>query len=254
MKTRVIRVFMPLVLTAAAAGSGLPPLNSQLGDFEYDSNPTFTGFSPGTATVSMFLPFLLLYGSPVGSMPAKLELIDLASADVCYSLTCPATTPLYPQPNFTLTIGQLVFGPNNIVAGTGISSAAVNLAFTGDITYIPPTTTEFVNAAGTPTLFTGLDPGGASSYTYFRNADGTYSQVLHVLQNTQSDAFVEGVLLDPPGTLTLDVLGFTDTDPNAFVTPPIPEPRGWELAALSVGLLGGVAFARRRVPTSEPRP
>jgi hypothetical protein len=101
-----------------------------------------------------------------------------------------------------------------------------------------------VNAAGTPTLFTGLDPGGASSYVYFRNADGTYSQVLHVLQDTQSDASIEGVLLDPPGTLTLDVLGFTDTDPNAFVTPPIPEPRGWELAALSLGLLGGVAFIR----------
>lgn len=249
MKMYAIRAFLPLVLTAVAAGSGLPPLTSQLGGFEYTSTPTFTGYSPVSATVSLFSGFILLYGSPTGSMPAKLELFDLLNAGpICYSLTCPATTPLYPQPNFTLSIGQLGFGPNDIVAGTGISSASVNLAFTGDLTYatLPPPPPQVVNAAGTPTLFTGLDPGGASSFVYFRNADGTVSQVLHVLKNTQSDALIDGVLLDPPGTLTLDVLGFTDTDPNAFVTPPLPEPRGAELAALSLGLLAGLAVVRRR--------
>jgi hypothetical protein len=208
-------------------------------DFEYTTSPTFTSYSPAGASVTLFNSFLLLYGSPIGSSPAKLELIDVASADVCYSSSCPSTTPLYPSPNYVLNVGQLVFSPNAIVPGTGVSSLAMNLTLNGDIAFAPPPTIEIVTAAGTPVLFTGLDPGGASSYAYFQNADGTFSNTHHVLQNTTSTAFLTGVILDPPGALTLDILGFTSSDPNSFITAPVPEPgsAGLVLVTIIVAML-----------------
>jgi hypothetical protein len=73
-------------------------------------------------------------------------------------------------------------------------------------------------------VYTGEDPGGTSSYLYFVNADHTLSNVLHVMDGLPGNASLQGVLLDPPGTLTLDILGFTNPGPNSFVTPPVPEP------------------------------
>lgn len=225
--------------------AGLPPLNSNLWDLTYGSNDLFTGFSPGSAVVSSPLnEFILLYGTPAPSGAERvLEFDQFTSADVCYSTSCPSSTPLYPEPNFAFNIGSFVFDPYNIVAGTGISSATTSFSFFGDLTFLA-SSAPFPSALGEPTLFTGEDPGGTTSSVYFVNADGTTSNTLHVKDGTAGSAFLEGVLLDPPlsPTLTLDILGFTDPGPNSFVTPTpaTPEPAtGVLLTAVGLVLAAG---------------
>lgn len=209
--------------------AGLPPLNSNLWDLTYGSNDILTGFSPAGAVVSSPLDeFILLYGTPAPAGAQRvLEFDPFTSADVCYSTSCPSTTPLYPEPNFVFNIGDFVFNPFNIVPGTGISSATTSFSFFGDLTFLG-SSASFPSALGQPTLFTGEDPGGTTSFVYFVNADGTRSNTLHVTDGTTGSAFLEGVLLDPPASLTLDILGFTDPGSTSFVTPaPVtPEPNG----------------------------
>lgn len=85
-------------------GAGLPPLNSNLWDLTYGSNDIFTDFSPAGAVVSSPLNnFVILYGTPAsGGAQRLLEFLPFISADVCYSTSCPSSTPLYPEPNFRL--------------------------------------------------------------------------------------------------------------------------------------------------------
>jgi hypothetical protein len=221
--------------------SKLPPLTPEVKDFEYTSTPKFTSFSPAGATVSLFNDSLLLYGSPatLGGMPRELELFDVINADVCYSTTCPSTTPLYPQPNYVLSVGNIVFRPADILAGTGVDTVNTDFTVSGALFHgvggLP--TGESISANGLPVLYTGDDPGGASSYVYFLNEDGTISNTLHVLRNASGGAGVVGVILDPPQSLTLDILGFANPGPNSFITAPVPEPAtAWQLSAGSVML------------------
>jgi len=204
-------------------GSGLPALNSNLWDLTYGTTDSFTGFSPVSAVVNPVNPEVTLYGTPaLGGAQRVLELLPFTSADVCYSTSCPSSTALYPQPNFVFNIGSFVFDPNNIVAETGISSATTSFSFFGDLTFLG-SSASFPSALGEPSLFTGEDPGGSTSYVYFVNQDGTRTNTLHVADGAPGSAFLDGVLLDPPGSLTLDILGFTDPGPNSFLTP-APEP------------------------------
>lgn len=245
-----VTAFGSLVLAAASSASSLPPPTPEVKDFEYTSTPTFTGYNPTTATVSLFTSSLLLYGTPTspGGMPRKLELFDIVNADVCYSTTCPSTTTLYPQPNYVLAVGGISFRPSNIVPGTGVNTVNTDFTVSGALFHgvggLP--TGETISAEGMPVLYTGDDSGGTSSYVYFRNADGTYSNTLHVFSNTTGGATLLGVILDPPQTLILDILGFTNPDMNSFVTAPIPEPAAWQLSAASLMGLSAVAFTRRK--------
>lgn len=239
-----------LVGVASMAAAGLPLPTPTLQDFEYTTNPAILSYSPGGAPVSLFSSFILLYGTPTGGGgPRKLELIDVANADACFSTTCPSTTTAYPQPNYVLTVGELLFTPNGIVAGTGVNSLNTDFPLTGNINSIGGPPPGFsIAAEGMPVLFTGDDPGGLSSYAYFRNADGTVSNTLHVFSNTSGGAFLSGVILDPPSTLTLDILGFTNLQPNSFVTATVPEPAAGLPLMVSIAVLG--AYLRRRRTTA----
>jgi hypothetical protein len=191
---------------------------------------------------------VLLYGTAApGGAERVIELQPYGSADVCYSTTCPSTTLLYPQPNFVLTLGGIVFDPYNIVPGTGISSASTDFSFYGDLTYLANSAT-FPSVDDKPTLFTGEDESGLTSYLYFENADGTFSNVLHVADGAQGGAFLEGVLVDPPGSVSLDMVGFIDPVGNSFVTTYSPEPGTLPLfagAGAILMLLGRIQRRRR---------
>ena len=232
---------------ATLAAAGLPVPTATLQDFEYTTNPAILSYSPGGAPVSLFTSFILLYGTPTGGGgPRKLELIDVANADACFSTTCPSTTTAYPQPNYVLTVGELLFTPNSIVSGTGVNSLNTDFPLTGNINTIGGPPPGFnIAADGMPVLFTGDDPGGLSSYAYFRNADGTVSNTLHVFSNTSGGAFLSGVILDPPASLTLDILGFTNLQPNSFVTGTVPEP-GTSLPVVAVIAIFAAAVRRRK--------
>lgn len=229
------------------AAAGLPVPTPTLQDFEYTAGPAILTYSPGGSPVSLFTPFILLYGTPAGGGgPRKLELIDVANADACFSTTCPSTTAAYPQPNYVLNVGELLFTPNSIVAGTGVNSLNTDFLLAGNINTIGGPPPGFnIAADGLPVLFTGDDPGGLSSYAYFRNADGTVSNTLHVFSNTSGGAFLSGVILDPPATLTLDILGFTNLQPNSFVTGTVPEP-GASLPVMAAIAILTTVFRRRR--------
>ena len=57
------------------------------------------------------------------------------------------------------------------------------------------------------------------------------------------NVFLTGVLIDPPATVTFDILGFTNLGPNEFLT--TPEPSSFALIAFA-----GVALiwmARKRL-------
>jgi hypothetical protein len=235
-------VLFVLLLPLTAVASGLPPTTSEVKDFEYSSNPTITGYSPGTATVSLFSSFILLYGAPTGATARELEFFDILNADVCYSTTCPSMTPLYPLPNDVLTPGSIVFRPSDIVAGTGVSSVNTDFAISGALFHGVggPATGETITADGKPVVFTGDDTGGLSSFLYFHNADGTVSPTLHVLRNTTGSATLVGVILDPPQTLVFDIIGFTNLGPNTSVTATLPEPGTWQLVLIAACLLAGV--------------
>lgn len=217
--------FLGSVMFAASLfAAGLPPLTSDPWDLTYGSTDTFTGFAPAGAVVSFPNPSVMLYGTAAaGGAQRAVELNPFTSADVCYSTTCPSTTTLYPQPNFVFNIGGIVFDPFNIVADTGISSATTNFSFFGDLTFLG-SSAAFPSALGTPALYTGEDAGGTSSYLYFVNADGTVTNTLHVTDGAAGSAFLEGVLLDPPASLTFDILGFEDAGPNSSITATTPEP------------------------------
>ena len=224
-----------LMLAARLFAAGLPPLTSDPWDLTYGSTDIFTGFGPAGAVVNPVNPSVTLYGTAApGGAQRVLEFNPFTSADVCYSTICPSTTPLYAQPNFVFNIGGIVFDPFNIIAGTGISSATTNFSFFGDLTFLG-SSAPFPSALGTPTLHTGEDPGGTTSYVYFVNADGTVSNTLHVTDGTAGSAFLEGVLLDPPASLTFDILGFTDAGPNSSITATTPEPASLSMVA-AVGL------------------
>jgi hypothetical protein len=218
------------VFAVGLFADGLPLLNSNPWDLTYGSTDTFTGFAPVGAVVNPLNPSVVLYGTAApGGAQRVLELNPFTSADVCYSTTCPSTTPLYAQPNFVFNIGGIVFDPFNIMAGTGISSATTNFSFFGDLTFLG-SSAPFPSALGTPTLYTGEDPGGTTSYVFFVNADGTVSNTLHVTDGTAGSAFLEGVLLDPPASLIFDILGFTGAGPNSSITATTPEPGSLGLA------------------------
>jgi len=161
-------------------------------------------------------------------------------------------TPLYPQPNFVFNIGPFVFNPFNIVAGTGISSATTDFSFLGELTLLG-SSEAFPSADGKPTLYTGEDPGGTTSYVYFVNADGTRTNTLHVIDSKPGSAFLLGVLLDPHPGVTLDILGFTDPGPNSSVTPaPTPEPSTLALLAGSGLVLAALKrTARKRAKLNQ---
>jgi hypothetical protein len=235
---------------AGLFASGLPVLTPNPWDLTYGSNDIFTGFAPAGAVVNPVNPSVWLYGTPApGGAQRVLEFDPFTSADVCYSTSCPSTTPLYPQPNFVFNIGSIVFNPFNIVAGTGISTATTDFSFFGDLTFLG-SSEPFPSADGKPTLYTGEDPGGTTSYVYFVNADGTRTNTLHVTDGNPGGAFLLGVLLDPPAGLTLDILGFTDPGSNSTITPaPIPEPSTLALFAAS-GLVLAVLARRTRKRTN----
>src|SRR5438270_2076857 len=201
-----MRVGLALSLTCIVSAvdlfaSGLPVLTPNPCDLTYGSNDIFTGFAPAGAVVNPVDPSITLYGTPAPSGAQRvLEFDPFTSADVCYSTSCPSMTPLYPQPNFVFNIGPIVFNPFNIVVGTGISSATTDFSFFGDLTFLG-STEAFPSADGKPTLYTGEDPGGTTSYVYFVNADGSRTNTLHVTDGTAGNASLLGVLLDPPGDL-----------------------------------------------------
>jgi hypothetical protein len=241
MRRHAKRILGSLALATVAAASGLPPFNPAL-DFEYSSTTSFTGYAPAGATIDMFLSDLLLYGSPLAISPAKLELFNILNADVCY---CDNETPLYPAPNHVVSLGTLAFTPNSIAPGTGVTSVLTDFAVNGAL-FNPAPTGQTISAEVMPVLFTGLDAGGASSYVYFRNADGTYTNTLHVLENAAGQADLLGVILDPVDTLTLDILGFTNPGPNSSLGPPVPEPSARSLGMLSLLLIAVGVICRRR--------
>ena len=232
--------FAFFVFATGLFADGLPVPNLNPWDLTYGSNDTFTGFAPANAVVNPIDPSVTLYGTAApGGAQRVLEFLPFTSADVCYSTSCPSTTQLYSQPNFVFTIGSMVFDPYKIIAGTGISSATTDFLFFGDLTYLG-SSAPFPSADGKPVLYTGEDLGGTSSYVYLVNADGTRTDTLHVTDGLPGGAFLEGVLLDPRGTLTLDILGFADPGPNSYLTPaPSPEPSTLTLAGLAL-LLAGV--------------
>jgi hypothetical protein len=123
----------------------------------------------------------------------------------------------------------------------------MTLSVTGDMEPLAGPPPFFsISASGTPTLFTGIDPGGLTAYTYFRNADGSYTNVLHVtIGSTGADPILQGVLIDPPASLTFDILGFESPGPNGFLTAPIPEPSSGELM-LGALLVVAAGMARKR--------
>lgn len=245
-------LFASSVFATGLFADGLPVPNSNPWDLTYGSNNTFTGFAPASAVVNPINPSVTLYGAaaPVGAQRV-LEFLPFTSADVCYSTSCPSTTPLYSQPNFVFTIGSMVFDPYKIIAGTGISSATADFSFFGDLTYLG-SSAPFPSADGKPALYTGEDLGGTSSYVYFVNADGTRTNTLHVTDGLAGGAFLEGVLLDPPGTLTLDILGFTDPGPDSYLTPaPTPEPS--TLTVAGIGLLSLLAWHANRSSVAKAK-
>ena len=161
-----------------------PPLTPQLWDLTYGSNDTFTSTTGGT--VSCPWQSTLSCCKEPRSRPADNVCSNLApftSADVCYSTTCPSSTGAYPQPIFVFNIGSFILDPYNIVSGTSISSAAVSLSFFGDLTFLA-SSQAFPSGTGSPTLYTGEDPSGTTSYVYFVNADGSTTPVLHVTDGT----------------------------------------------------------------------
>jgi hypothetical protein len=177
-----------------------------------------------------------------------LELIDLGSADECYGTACPSTTSNYPQPNYVLPIGSLSFVPGSIVPGTGISSINGDFTLVGDMEPIGgPPPFYSIDVSNTPTIFTGIDPGGTTAYVYFQNPDGTLTNVLHVTIGTSGGAALEGVLIDPPGSITFDVLGFINAGPNSTITAPLPEPGSGMLLLAAAAMLGGWAASRSRI-------
>jgi hypothetical protein len=242
-KLSIARSAAAFVCATALSGSSLPALTPQLWDLTYGSNDTFTSTTGGTGATLLAGNTVLLYGTATSASGQRvLEFDPFTSADVCYSTTCPSSTGQYPQPNFVFNIGSFVFDPYSIVSGTSISSAAVSLSFFGDLTFLGSSQT-FPSGTGSPTLFTGEDPGGTTSYVYFVNADGTTTSVLHVTDGTVGSVFLTGVLIDPPATVTFDILGFTNLGPNEFVT--TPEPGSFVLVALAGVVL--ICIGRKRV-------
>jgi hypothetical protein len=231
------------VSATALFGGSLPALTPQPWDLTYGSNDTFSSAIGGTGVTLLGGNAVLLYGTPTSPSGQRvLEFAPFTSADVCYSTTCPSSTGAYPQPNFVFNIGSFIFDPYNIVSGTSISSAAVALSFFGDLTYLA-SSQAFPSGTGSPTLYTGEDPSGTTSYVYFVNADGTTTPVLHVTDGTVGNVFLTGVLIDPPATVTFDILGFSNLGPNEFLT--TPEPSSFALIAFA-----GVALiwmARKRL-------
>lgn len=232
-----------LIAAGSMLASGLPALTSNPWDLTYGSNDTFTAFSPGSATVNSSTPGIILFGTAAPSGAQQVvELDSYTSADVCYSTTCPSTSSAYPSPNLELNLGPMVFDPYNIVAGSGITSATTDFSFYGDLTYLA-SSASFPSADGKPTMYTGEDPGGLTSYLYFVNADNTVSNELHVTNGKAGGAFIEAVLLDPPSSVTLDILGFADPGANSFITAaPTPEPATLPLFATA----GAVLLLMRR--------
>jgi hypothetical protein len=213
-------------------GSSLPPLTPQPWDLTYGSNDTFTSTTGGTGATLLAGNTVLLYGTPTSASGQRvLEFAPFTSADVCYSATCPSSTTAYPQPNFVFNIGSFIFDPYTIVSGTSISSAAISLSFFGDLTFLG-SSQAFPSGNGSPTLYTGEDPSGTTSYVFFVNADGTSTPVLHVTDGTVGNVFLTGVLIDPPASVTFDILGFTNLGPNEFLTP-TPDPGSFALIALA---------------------
>jgi hypothetical protein len=244
MRTILAGVAGLLIFASGLLANGLPGLTSDPWDLTYGSNDTFTGWSPGGAVVNSSTPGVLLYGTAAPSGAQRvIEFNSFTSADVCYSTSCPSTTAAYPSPNFVFTVGTIVFDPFNIVAGTGISSATTDFSFFGGLSFGGSTAT-FPSADGKPTVFTGEDPGGLSSYLYFVDADNTVSNELHVTDGHAGSVFLKAVLLDPPNSLTLDILGFTGGGDNVFLTaPPVPEPATLPMFAMAGAAL--VLWGRR---------
>lgn len=238
------------VLTAAGlAASGLPPVSPVL-DFTYDSEPNLTigSYSPGGAVItSPQTDFLIRYGTPSGGgSPAQIETFDLGSADWCYGTAC--GTPTNP---YTFPLGSIELIPNSIVAGTGISS--INGNFTVNGTMAQPSTppgqpTYPISVSDAVTIFTGLDPGGATQYLYLENADGTFTNILHVtVGSSGADVALTGELIDPPGSLTFDVTDFSGPVTNGFLTAaPTPEPSTWALAWTAIAIGAGIQLRRTR--------
>ena len=166
--------------------------------------------------------------------------------DWCYGTGCgtPST------PDYYFPLGSLELIPNPIVAGTGIDS--INGLFTVNGTMYPPATpppyTSYpINVSATPTIFTGLDPGGATAYLYMQNSDGTYTNVFHVtVGSSGAEVGLEGVLIDPPGSLTFDISGFTNPGPNGFLTAPIPEPSTGIFLLTTLALAAAAKWRRTR--------
>lgn len=251
----ITSICIVLFMAAASFATGLPPLSPTL-DFTYTTTPTYTGYNPGGAAVSIYLPNVpvILYGTPSGGGSAsKIEITNESSADWCYGATCPSTTSNYPQPNYVFPVGNLDFAPTSIVAGTGINTLSVSFGLTGDMEPLAgPPPFYSISATDLPIIHTGLDSGGTTSYIYFVNPDGSVTNVLHVPISGESEAGLEGVLLDPPGSLTFDILGFTSPTGGGFLTPaPTPEPGGAALIFAGIAMLG-VGMVRKRRPVRVP--
>ena len=80
----------------------------------------------------------------------------------------------------------------------------------------------------------------------WHHSRGTSARSVDSVHNpggTVGNVFLTGVLIDPPATVTFDILGFTNLGPNEFLT--TPEPSSFALIAFA-----GVALiwmARKRL-------
>jgi len=227
MKLRSIRFSATLLVVATVAcGTGLPPLPASPSDFNYSPGDVWNSYTPEGAPFAIPGPLPTFYGTPID--PAHPRLIDPGSSslqdlDSCYGVGCVGESGT----SIPVVLGYFEFLAGAIVPGTGIESGSITFTASGPLTHgYPGTGLPFasISAAGTFTLFTGDDPGGLSSYAYFETADATFSNVLHLKENTDGFAYLYGIITDPQDSATITGLQFAVPNENAFLTAPVPEP------------------------------
>ena len=107
-----------------------------------------------------------------------------------------------------------MFNPFSIVAGTGVSSSHfTNFSFFGDLTFLG-SSASFLLPSALPLYSPERILGGAPAIFISSTPMGPYLTLCTSRMEWPEALFLTGVLIDPPASVTFDILGFTNPRPE----------------------------------------